>query len=444
MYILPILFVWLSIEYQLEFQFSFFSSGVSDQKKLEPAPPPNLDNKIPQADLNNGNQLLAGDKRIEPPIPVAPEKKAVVADTKVEPNAVPPAPAKIAEVPLETNDENKRVEPPVPVAPDAIKAAANVDAAPPSPEAAKLEKIATKDEAKNALPIDGNAPNAKQPARVPSPKKARKVQKAAPEKTAPQNGEKVAMEPKSPEPPAAGKADNAGAAMPPDTNLRKPDDPNDPPKQVQEKPPLPILMNAKSTKENANDNAAQRDILQNVEREKRDLNFVNETLRAAKDVKAVEEPIGPGDADRNAFVEKVANAANDEQCEKNDAPPGTSADSEVKGRNRNEIPPLGYDGNGHEPSPHQEAAKIELNEKRAGQTSSDLVAKPGPAKSVPDTVKNDRSSIILAPAKLSDPVVTLDEKLPADNLLESHVPSSLKMLTRDLKTVDKNDDNRKK
>lgn len=361
--------------------------------KEEKKPPSDL-NKKPQPILNDPapvvkeSKPVKEDKRIEPPIPIPPE---ILKEPEIQP------------VNKEVKPEDKK--PPAPA--QEIKAPVEAK----SIEKAKLDPVpaAASNSEQKIKPIEKpkeptNKVNQKNSLPVPNKEEAQlKADNliAEPAKEVEKQPDKVI------EPVAVADAEKFK-----DIDVQQQIS-----NFVKTKPPLPILMNGNSVpkKEPAEEKKpVQRDILEKpkipVERDKRDLYATNATLmKEASLTKLVpeikDEPESAG------FVKTIVDTANtNEICENTKK---QADDSIVKKSNQ----------------------EVELKSKLETEI---IVERSEPGK----------ENLIMAPSKLSDPVLVLEQKLPINELKPNagNDINQVKPMLRELKVADvkEPDNNRKK
>lgn len=369
-----------------------------------PPPPPSQKERIP-----NAADEPKDDKRIEPPIPEAPEAVKTAAEVP-SPEFKPNKPSNEVEIKGKENSGNAINKETDPAA--AVKLVANQNNELKEESAKPVEKILTPEEAKKTVH--------EQPAKqIPIEK---------PKEFAKQEVQMEAVAEKKSKPVEPVKVDAEKKVAQKDIL-----------ELVKDKPPLPILINsnvaaaaAKKNKAKEEDTVIQRDILGDVkdtapeQREKRDLYSTDESIKELQEQMQGVDTLRQNkfnisemkpEEKSSSFVKNVAGSAKGNQtCEKD---PTAKVENSITEQKQN------------------------INDEKSKQGISESISE-AKRQSLPELkVAEADNNLIMAPLKLSDPEINLNEKLSVDKRMNAATPVDIKPMVRELKSAQEKD-NRKK
>lgn len=370
-------------------------------------------------------------KRVELPAPVdsaAVNKDAAAASPSSKPLASPLPPKDSIKPDAGSAIETAKKEPPLPL-PVAQKSLSNGEKRLLNEQKEIIQKMRG---AKN--------PNAKLPAASTAEKKIDGKKEPSLEKRAPQS---VVGEVK--------KIDTA------------PVDKNEVPLE-QKKMPLPLLVHSNAKGED-NSHAVEppkREILQNVapDREKRDLYYVSEgyeqkqpmtaASNANASLKAATE-LKPASVDHISVAKQTDPAADENlTCEKDSKSKTANTDAKVVSQ---ELAPDSKSKSADESvvekmqeEPERFKARERVDLMKDDVSQQILVSRSNEHQGSATAADDNKSDgLVIAPSKLSDPVVRLPENVPVDDKLKPALLDTMKPMSRELKTVeDKAEANNKK
>lgn len=184
------------------------------------------------------------------------------------------------------------------------------------------------------------------------------------------------------------------------------------PNSIKNKPPLPILMKGNNQKkENPEEKVIQRDILvdgkNTAEREKRDLFATNATLKQDLVIEQNKPEVKVEHESDSGFVKNIADSVKTNQ----------SCDNEKPSKEENKI------------------------EKPLKNIDLGLETKTKPGNIPEEKPKEVEEKLILAPQKLSDPVLILEQKVPENIDLKPIAENIIKPMLRELKAADAKEQN---